>query len=112
MAKKRKINPSHSEIPNFYKYKLIIELNPMAAIEYSSCYNSFFMSAKTKADDIFNKMYAYQWRKDSVEYRNAKQCALIAIQLVIEAVDGMVNEDSGYECKSYYEEVRDEITKL
>ena len=95
------------------KYKQIIEFNPMTAIEYSSCYNSFFfMSAKTKADDIFNKMYAYQWRKDSVEYRNAKQCALIAIQLVIEAVSGMVDEDSGYESKTYYEEVRDEIAKL
>ena len=28
-----KINPSNSEIPNFYKYKQIIEFNPITAIE-------------------------------------------------------------------------------
>lgn len=40
--------------------------------------------AKLKARELADKMYQYQWRKDTIEFRNAKQCALIAVDEMIE----------------------------
>ncbi len=42
----------------------------------------------------------------------AKQCALIAVDEVIDAINGMVNEESGYSADEYYLEVKTEIEKL
>ena len=46
------------------------------------------MTPKDKAKELVDKMYQYQWRKDTIEFRNAKQCALIAVDELIEQYIG------------------------
>ena len=59
------------------------------------------MTPKEKAEELFEKMYQYQWRKDTIEFRNAKQCALIA-------VDELIKETGS----KYWYDVKQEIEKL
>jgi hypothetical protein len=68
-------------------------------------------SPKLKAQAIFNKMlFCYQGHID--EY-TAKQCALVAVDEIIEAIDfdwmEVQNLDSEHR---YWEKVRQEIEKL
>ena len=44
--------------------------------------------------------------------RDAKKLSLIAIEEIIEATKGMVDEDSGYSSDNYWNEVKKEIEKL
>lgn len=59
------------------------------------------MTPKEKAIELVDKMYQHQWRKDTIEFRNAKQCALIAIDMLIEVTGSR-----------YFYEVKQEIEKL
>jgi hypothetical protein len=59
------------------------------------------MTPKEKAEELVDKMYQHQWRKDTIEFRNAKECALIAIDMLI-TVTG----------SRYFYEVKQEIEKL
>lgn len=67
------------------------------------------MTPHEKADYLLHKMYvvdAYDDYDDvSMEYRYAKQCALIA-------VDEIINESMQIERIRYWNEVRNEIEKL
>ena len=59
------------------------------------------MKAKEKAKELVDKMYQYQWRKDTIEFRNAKQCALIA-------VDELIKETGS----KYWYDVKQEIEDI
>ncbi len=65
------------------------------------------MTPREKAKELVDKMYQHQWRKDTIEFRNAKQCALIA-------VDETLKVSLSYAGKDYdfYLEVKQEIEKL
>lgn len=43
---------------------------------------------------------------------SAKQCALIAVDEILEAINGMVSEEHGYSADAYYIEVKQEIEAL
>jgi len=66
-------------------------------------------AAEQKAKEIVIKM---QFQKRALMFEDAKQCALIAVDEVIDAINGMVNEESGYSADEYYLEVKTEIEKL
>ncbi len=65
------------------------------------------MTPKEKAEELVDKMYQHQWRKDTVEFRNAKRCALIAVDEIIDLVKH-IDVDS----EDYWNEVKQEIEKL
>ena len=67
------------------------------------------MKPKEKADEIFKKMYQYQWRQDTIEERNAKQCALIAVDEILEILWHTHKNADEYK---YYQEVKKEIENL
>ena len=41
------------------------------------------MDAKEKAKELVTKMYVNQWRNNTMEYKTAKQCALIAVEEIL-----------------------------
>jgi hypothetical protein len=45
------------------------------------------MTPKEKAKELVDKMYQHQWRKDTIEFRNAKQCALITCEEMIYGIE-------------------------
>jgi len=63
------------------------------------------MTPKEKAKELVDKMYQHQWRKDTIEFRNAKQCALIAVFEIFEVVPDE-------ETWKYFVEVKKEIELL
>ena len=65
------------------------------------------MKAKDKAKELFLKFQGF-----SIDDINAKQCALIAVDEILEAIKGMVDEESGYSADGYYLEVKQEIINL
>jgi len=66
------------------------------------------MTAKEKAEELIDKMYQHQWRKDTIEFRNAKQCALITVdELIYETQFEVPNIR-----QRYWIEVKQEIEKL
>jgi hypothetical protein len=69
------------------------------------------MKPKEKAKELVDKMYQYQWRKDTIEFRNAKQCALIAVDEMLKEHFGDISD---YGTRRYYflKEVKEEIEKL
>jgi hypothetical protein len=80
-------------------------------------------SPEEKAKELVDKMYQYQWRKDTIEFRNAKQCALIAVEEILELKEtqeeyqiqyenGEWSRDIGYKYSKYWEQVKQEIQKL
>ena len=42
------------------------------------------MTPKEKAKQLVDRMYQHQWRKDTIKFRNAKQCALIAVNEILD----------------------------
>ena len=81
------------------------------------------MKAKEKAIELVNKYkpmvngYVGSSMLTNTEYpetilKNAKQCALIAVDEILEAVKGMVDAKNGYLSDEYYNEVKSEIEKL
>jgi thymidylate synthase len=64
------------------------------------------MTPKEKAQELIDKMYHYQWR----EKQRAKECALIAVDEVIEAL-----HEHHWQNRliiDYWKEVKQEIEKL
>jgi hypothetical protein len=66
-------------------------------------------TAKHKAEQLLEKMYKRQWRKDTIELRNAKQCTII---LVDEMLDFITKYDNHMLDYTYWEEVKSELEKL
>ena len=63
------------------------------------------MSPKEKAEELVTKMYVHQWRNNTMEYKTAKQCALIAVdEIFINNTDEAKHD--------YWIEVKEEIEKL
>lgn len=74
------------------------------------------MTPKEKAEELVTKMYVNQWRNNTMEYKTAKQCALIAVDEIYKTnlKYGVYLEndwDKTY-YYSYWEEVKEEIEKL
>ena len=65
------------------------------------------MTPKEKAQELVDKMYHYQWR----EKQRAKECALIAVQELIDQCHSYREIDLGMSLE-YWEEVKQEINKL
>jgi len=66
-------------------------------------------TAKDKAKDLVEKIYQCQWRKGAIEFKNAKKCALVA-------VDEILNQKSflfsiSFEDEDYWKRVKQEIEK-
>jgi hypothetical protein len=80
------------------------------------------MTPKEKAKELVDKMYQHQWRKDTIEFRNAKQCALIAVDVILNDImfwwytpnKESITGDMIYfiSQKTYWKEVKTEIEKL
>jgi len=79
------------------------------------------MTPKEKAKELVDKMYQHQWRKDTIEFRNAKQCALIAVDELIKMESMFLSEiikicdaaKFNYEINhSFWQDVKNEIEKL
>lgn len=67
------------------------------------------MKPKEKAKELVDKMYQHQWRKDTIEFRNAKQCAIIAVDEILE----IVPKNNGWQTSlEYWQQVKQEIEKL
>ena len=68
------------------------------------------MTPKEKAKELYNKMYDY-----SLFEEEAKQCALIAVDEILEALGYKSLSDSPYttlEARQYYVQVKQEIENL
>ena len=74
------------------------------------------MTPKEKARELRDKMYlkipAVYDPEGKPHFPIAKEMALIAIEEIIDAVRGMVDEENGYSCSNYYFDVRKELYKL
>jgi uncharacterized membrane protein len=68
------------------------------------------MSPKEKAEELVNKMYVNQWRSNTMDYKTAKQCALIAVDEILHSRP--IITDSQVEYQNYWQEVKQEIEKL
>jgi hypothetical protein len=68
-------------------------------------------NAKEKAKELVEKMAIYHWT-DICDYEGAKQCALIAVDEILD--DDMYGmEEEHFEKRiNYWEEVKQEIEKL
>ena len=74
------------------------------------------MTPKEKAKDLFYKMQL-DWACDSCHNDWAKQCALIAVDLLIECTPSMNIYPPNFQSKNprvkeYWQEVKQEINKL
>jgi hypothetical protein len=77
------------------------------------------ITPKEKADELIDKMY-YVGRYDDKEnyipamaWERAKQCALIAVDLAIEAATSFLSQDVAFEkSKEYWYNVKIEIVKM
>jgi len=67
------------------------------------------MTPKQKAKDIVKRMYEHQWRDDNVEYRNAKNSAIVCVNEVLK-VAKFYDEHSDQ--INYWKQVKTEIKKL
>jgi len=67
-------------------------------------------SPKEKAVELVEKMWVYALPNENGScQKNAKQCALIAVHEIIEALENNAANSSSW---LYYEEVKQEIEKL
>jgi hypothetical protein len=62
------------------------------------------MTPKEKAEELVNKIWVYALLNVNGSWQNAKECALIAVDEIIEVCDSYVTP--------YYYEVKQEIEKL
>jgi len=74
------------------------------------------MTPKEKAEDLFYKMQL-DWACDSCHNDWAKECALIAVDLIIECTPSMNIYPPNFQSKNprvkeYWQEVKQEIEKL
>ena len=69
------------------------------------------MTPKEKAEDFVNKMQDKYYRIPSlanINYKQAKQCAIIAVNEIL----NINSVDKDYELSNYWNEVLEEINKL
>ena len=73
------------------------------------------MTPKEKAEELFNKFFTPSTQKDLITRSHAKQCALIAVDEILNNFGLRVNGKQHY-CGQYtlefYREVRNEIETL
>jgi hypothetical protein len=69
------------------------------------------MSPKEKAEELVTKMYVHQWRNNTMEYKTAKQCALIAVDEILLQNNVWIKQ-MGKGTNNYWIEVKKEIEKL
>jgi hypothetical protein len=70
------------------------------------------MTPKEKAEELFNKYatYVVMWAGDiNTTHQNCKQCALIAVEEIINSILGNYEFDF---LRNYWQEVKQEIEKL
>ncbi len=71
------------------------------------------MTPKEKAKEIVNKFYYYvESFTESQQKKNAKQCALISIELKLDSNFLFSNIEYGEESSEYWEQVKKEIEIL
>ena len=72
------------------------------------------MTPKEKAIELYNKMYETGFKPKSVLLRieQAKECAIIAVDEIIEANPIAFDEDENCIAKQWWQEVKTEIEKL
>ena len=71
------------------------------------------MSPKEKAEELVTKMYVNQWRSNTMDYKTAKQCALIAVDEIEDAIDFDWMQVQNLESQHrYWQKVKEEIEKL
>ena len=64
------------------------------------------MTPREKAKELFNKYYLLI---DIKNYENTKNCALIAVDEILSFIE---DDRNGFNWKTYYIEVKEEIEKL
>jgi len=57
-------------------------------------------------------MYKHQWRKDTLEYRNAVKCVLIAVDEIITELSKVHYITDVIYILNYWQEVKQELEKL
>jgi hypothetical protein len=68
------------------------------------------MTPKEKAEELINKFYRIiPLDKMTIDYNLAKKCALIAVDEILNVIE---DEREGFNWKSYYLEVKQEIEEL
>jgi hypothetical protein len=75
------------------------------------------MGAKEKAKELVKKFTAHSYHNDNVQqcFDHAKQCALIAVDEILESLGYKKLSDSPYttlEARQYYVQVKQEIENL
>jgi len=73
------------------------------------------MTPQEKAEELFNKYatYVVMWAGDiNTTHQNCKQCALIAVDEILNAIDWDYYEGSAQTEHNYWKEVKTEIEKL
>lgn len=72
------------------------------------------MTPKEKAIELYNKMYETGFKPKSVLLRieQAKECAIIAVDEIIEANPIAFDENENCIAKQWWKEVKTEIQKL
>jgi len=72
------------------------------------------MTAKEKAEELINKFYEIENNSDyfGVNWKIAKQCALIAVDEVIQQLTPIEKAPNNKSAFQYWQEVKTEIKKL
>ena len=72
------------------------------------------MTPKEKAQELIDKMYDVDKSSGSILFYEAKQCALIAVDEILNEFDHSALNDEDYEAykMKYWQEVKQEIEKL
>lgn len=73
------------------------------------------MTPKQKAEELHNKFYKINEGVNLIYWEEAKECALIAVEDILEALGYKSLSDSPYttlEARQYYVQVKQEIEKL
>ena len=76
------------------------------------------MTAKDKAKELvhrFQKTLFFHVTDERIDIQEAKQCALIAVDEILEAKTKILNKGDGWqlvECNIYWKEVKTEIQNL
>jgi hypothetical protein len=68
------------------------------------------MTPQEKAIELVDKMYATQGPEDGITYYEAIDCALIAVDLILTALD--IHQWQNRQEIDYWNEVKQEIEKL
>ena len=69
------------------------------------------MTPKDKAKELVDKMWNIDERYGSIGFHEAKQCALVAVDEILDAVDWHEFETPNEEL-NYWNQVKEEINKL